>query len=176
MTETAKPIDDGSDGFSVASFAIDGKLEGLGRWDNQNLSPKWTKICEDILRVKGDNFDYNWTGALSHVRTKCTSARGAAICTFFVNDQSASSILLVRGHDSAAERDVARLFVNSLQKVPLVQVSTNISEPFVDILSISERPLMVVVPFPIDAISDQDHGVVRELSLHLAAAYFTRRA
>jgi len=38
-------------------------------------------------------------------------------------------------------------------------------------LSLSERPLMVIVPIPDESISDQDNDVVRELALHLASAF-----
>jgi hypothetical protein len=159
------------EGFFVASFAIDGTLEGKGRWIYRDLSTRWSSICDELLSEEGVNFDHTWRGELSHIRTKLTSARGAGICTIFVNDHVGASILLLRGDDRAAERDVSRLFVSSLQKAPLVQTSAGSTEPFMEVLSMSERPLMAAVPFPDESISDQDHGVARELSLHLASAF-----
>jgi hypothetical protein len=55
--------------------------------------------------------------------------------------------------------------------VHLVQTITSLSEPFAEVLSLSERPLMVIVPIPDESISDQDNDVVQELALHLASAF-----
>jgi hypothetical protein len=159
------------EGFLVVGFAIDGTLVDKWRWLYRDLSAKWSNICEDLLSAKGVNFDYTWQGPLSHIRTKLTSARGAGICTLFVNDHVASSNLLLRGHDRAVEHDVSRMFVSSLRNVHLVQAATTQSEPFAEVLSLSERPLMVIVPIPDDSISDQDNDVVQELSVHLASAF-----
>src|SRR5215475_11186073 len=162
---------DAEGGFTVAAFTIDGALECKDQWIYSNLSARWSNICDELLRAKGVNFNYPWIGPLSHIRTKLTSARGAGICTIFVNGHVASSNLLLRGHDRVVERDVSRMFVSSLQNVHLVQAATTKSEPFAEVLSLSERPLMVVVPIPDDSISDQDHDVVQELSVHLASAF-----
>lgn len=159
------------EGFFIAAFAIDGSLEGQGRWIYRDLSAKWSNICDKLLYEEGVNFDHIWRGPLSHIRTKLTSARGAGICTIFVNDHVASSILLLRGHDRGAERDLSRMFVSSLQRVHLVRAITKLSEPFAEVLSMAERPLMAVVPIPDESISDEDHDLVRELSLHLASAF-----
>lgn len=163
---------DAEGGFWVAAFAIDGSLECKGRWIYRNLSARWSNICDEFLRAKGVNFDHTWTGPLSDIRTRLTSARGAGLCTIFVIGHVATSILLLRGRDRGAERDMSRMFVSSLQKVHLVQAITRLSEPFAEVLSSSERPLMVVVPIPDESIPDQDNDVVRELSLHLASAFF----
>jgi len=162
---------DAEGGFTVAGFTIDGTLEFKGRWSYRDLSAKWSNICDDLFRAKGVNFDYTWSGPLSHIRTKLTSARGAGLFTIFVNAHVATSNLLLRGHDLGAEREMSRMFVGSLQKVYLVQSITRLSEPFAEALSLSERPLMVIVPIPDELISDQDNDVVQELALHLASAF-----
>lgn len=108
----------GSEGFFIASFAINGILEGKGRWLYRDLSAKWSNICDELLREKSANFDYTWSEALSYIRTRLTSVRGAGICTMFVNNDVASSMLLLRGGDRAAERDVSRMFCSSLDKAP----------------------------------------------------------
>jgi hypothetical protein len=162
---------DAEGGFTVAGFTIDGTLEGKWRWTYRDLSAKWSNICDELLRAKGVNFDYTWSGPLSHIRTKLTSTRGAALFTIFVNAYVATSNLLLRGHYRGAERDTSRMFVRSLQKVHLVQTITSLSEPFAEVLSLSERPLMVIMPIPDESISDQDNDVVQELALHLASAF-----
>jgi hypothetical protein len=162
---------DAGEGFFVAAFTIDGTLEGKGRWMYRDLSSKWLNLCDELLRAKGANFDYRWSGPLSHIRTRLTSDHGAGICTIFVNDRVGVSILLLRGRDGSAERNVSRMFVNSLQKVHLAQSISGLSEPLAEVFALSERPLMVVVPIPDESLSDQEQDEARELSLHMASAF-----
>jgi hypothetical protein len=158
-------------GFFIAAFDVGGNLEGLEHWAKNDLSTKWTVVCQDLLDSKGNNFQYVWKEPLSHVGTKFSSARGAAICSFEVNNQIAMSMSLLSGRDEAADADLARLFFEFLQKLPSIH-GVQSADSFAQILSISERPLMVAVPYPVEAITDQDHKIVQELSLHLASAYF----
>jgi len=162
---------DAEGGFTVATFTIDGSLEGKGRWMYRDLSAKWSNICDELLRAKGVNFNYTWSGPLSHIRTRLTSVRGAALCTIYVNGHTNIMSLLLRGHNDGAERDMSRMWVSSREKLHLVQAVTTLSEPFAEILSLSERPLMAVVPVPDGSISDQEQDEARELSLHLASAF-----
>src|SRR5262249_25983748 len=142
MNETV----DAERGFTVAGFTIDGVLEGKWPWTYRELSPRWSNICDQLLRERGVNFDHTWSGPLSHIRTKLTSSRGAGLLTIFVNAHVAASHLVLRGHDLGAEREMSKMFVSSFQQVRLVQSITTLSEPFAEVLSLSERPLMVVVP------------------------------
>jgi hypothetical protein len=139
---------DAEEGFFVAAFAIDGKLEAKGRWIYRDLSAKCSSIYDDLLRAKGLNINYTWDGPLSHIRTKLTSARGAGLLTIFAKGHVALPSLLLRGHDSPAECDMSRMFLSSLQKVHLVQAITGLSEPLAELLSLSERPLMAAVGIP----------------------------
>jgi hypothetical protein len=168
-TEDHNAID--SEGFHLAAFGIDGALEGEGRWGHEDLSKRWLKLCDELIAEKGVNFDHQWTGPLSKIRSKMTSANGACICTFFVNDRVVSSILLLQGSDPQSELEVSTMFVESLRATPLVMAASNSPEPFGDVLSIDQRPLMVVVPFPDAAVSEQSYDLVRELSLHIASAF-----
>ena len=96
---------------------------------------------------------------------------GAALFTIYVNGHTNIMSLLLRGHNDGAERDMSRMWVSSREKLHLVQAVTTLSEPFAEILSLSERPLMAVVPVPDGSISDQEQDEARELSLHLASAF-----
>lgn len=160
-----------AEGFYLAAFGVDGVLEGEGHWDHQDLSERWLTLCDELIAEKGMNFDHQWTGPLSKIRTKMTSANGAGICTFFVNERTVSSVLLLRGIEPQSELEVSTMFVESLRATPLVAAASGSSEPFADVLSIVQRPLMVVVPFPDPTVSDQSYDLVRELSLHLSSAF-----
>lgn len=45
-----------------------------GEGEGNNLSPKWSQICGDLLNAKVPSFDYVLGGALSHICTKFSSA------------------------------------------------------------------------------------------------------
>ncbi|MBN8810943.1 MAG: hypothetical protein J0I39_06535 [Sphingomonas sp.] len=158
-------------GFSIAAFSAFGHFEGVREQEYQNLSAKWTSLCQELFLEFGGVFDYTWSGNLSHIRTKFTSDQGVGICTIFVNDRTASSILLMNGENVSVEKDVSKIFIRSLH-TPLLNTPEGRAENgFSEIESISDRPLMIVVPFPSNEISTQNHEIVRELGWHMAAAY-----
>lgn len=171
MSQSDSRKDSETKGFYLAAFGVDGALEGDGYWRHQDLSERWLNLCEELFAVKGQNFDYRWTGSLSKIRTKMTSANGTGICTFFIDKRVASSVLLLRGTEAQSEAQSCRLFVDSLRATPFLKTAGSLAEPFQDVFKIANRPLMIVVPFPDPAISDQDFDLVRELSLHLASAF-----
>lgn len=160
-------------GFYVAPFAIDGEHIGLEFRSTAALSSKWLRIARDFLCTHGAVFDTCWGGGLAHIRTKFTSAAGAALATFFVRGEIAASLVLLSGKGPEAEREVLEMFVTSLRKTIWAQASTSVSQPFSELLSMKERPLLAVVVWPESALSDLDHEVIRDLSVHLAGAFFS---
>ncbi len=159
-------------GFFVAPFAIDGRQEGLAFRDCAKLSPKWLALCAAFLKEKGPIFDAAGIGGIAHVRTTMTAAAGAALLTLRVRDRIASSSVLIDGSAPGAQRQVVESFVASMRRIDLVRAAASDPEPFAAALAIRERPLMIVVPWPDENLSDADQDVVRELDLHLAAAFF----
>ena len=161
-------------GFFVAPFGTDGEPEGLDRWELSELSHKWLTICGEFLEHYGDCFDAAWSGPLSHIETRFTSAAGAALVTFRVRGRPVSISALAKGQSPQAESEVLNMFVESLRRINLVKAAATSPEPFQKVLNIEERPLMIVVPWPDAEVSDQDHELVRELELHTAGAFFTK--
>src|SRR5688500_7505903 len=148
--------------FQIAAFAVDGNLVGLESWQTQRLSQKWLAICKEYLDQHGSSFDETWSGKLSHIRTRFTAAAGVALVTFSANERIVTSLALACGQSSVAENSVLETFVKSLRATPLVRAATRSQDAFQQILQIEQRPLMIVVPWPDDATSDQDHNLVRE--------------
>ena len=138
----------------------------------ESLSPKWLELCGEYLDHHGHHFNAPWSGALAHISTKFTSAHGTALVTFSANNRPAASILLASGESKDADLSVMKLFINSLLGVDAVRLGAVTDEPFREMLLIPDRPLMVVVPWGDESDDAQEQSVVRELSLHLAAAYF----
>jgi hypothetical protein len=163
-----------SPGFFVAPFAIDGELAGLAHWEPAALSAEWLGVCDEHLGQYGLCFDASWKGRLSHIRTKLTSASGAALATFWAGGRLALSLLFASGHAPEAESELMDLFTQSLRRMPMVSAAADSSEPFRAVRAIKERPLMIVVPWPDEAISDADHELVQQLATHMAATFFAR--
>jgi hypothetical protein len=160
-------------GFFVAPFGIDGRSLGIGFWGYSQLSDTWLGTCTAFIEDSRGNFDVSWPGNLSHIRTKLTSASGAALATFSICERIASSIVLLSGRSLEAEVNVTHMFVSSLRRVRLVvEAAAGHPEPFAVLLSVKERPLMAVVPWPEMTVPQSDHELVRELGLHLAGAFF----
>lgn len=166
-----------SEGFHTAPFGIDGQLEGEGFWHFAQLSEKWVDICGDALEHFGPAFDHEWAGPLSFVRTKLTSADDCAIVTIYLRDHVASSLLLLRGDNVVAEEAARTAFIKSLAETQLVRSAAHYSgvvRPFDQANVLNQRPLVIVVAVPDEAFSEEDFKLARELSLHLAGAYFLK--
>jgi hypothetical protein len=166
---SAQPV-----GFFIAPFSIDGELEGLDFWAGEQLSMKWLDICDQFLGQHGAVFDASWSGSLSHIQTRFTSASGAALVAFKAGGKPVASLALVSG--GASDTEVLRMFVDSLRQVELVRLAQVSTAPFQGVFSIEKRPLMIVVPWPDESVAEQDHSCVQELALHLAGAFFGKRS
>jgi hypothetical protein len=161
-------------GFFVLPFGIDGEPVGCDFWEESKLSKDWLRTCSSFLDAYGSTFDASWAGNLAHIRTQLTSSSGAGLLTFLVRDKLVLSGLLLAGLAPEAERYLVGQFVESLNTAAVVQAATQRSPAFGAIFSCEKRPVLIVVPWPDEAISERDHGIVRELALHLAAAFFAK--
>jgi hypothetical protein len=159
-------------GFHVAPYAPDGVPSETGFWEYGKLSPRWLVTCEAFLRSNGESFSSSWEGNLRHITTKLTSATGSALVTFAAKGTIAVSGLLLSGSNVQSDSEVASMFVESMRRIHAVRWASPLPKPFDSVLSLAERPLAVVVTWGWDAVSDEDHGLVKELFLHLAGAFF----
>ena len=163
-------------GFHIAAFSLEGALEGIRRCDPGEISQEWLRAADELLSSGGEMFDYEWPSALSNIRTKFTSIHSSALATFLVSGEIAASILLTRGAGSTAEGQIMSIFAQSLANSDPAKEAGGDARPFEGIQDIKERPLMVVVPWMSEGIEQRDHDLVREIAIHLAAAYFRRPA
>lgn len=164
-----------SPGFHIAAFAPDGETEGPGFWSFDKLSAKWLRICGDFLAAYGEVFDTPWQGPLAHIRTKFTSSAGVALVTLYAHGRTGVSMALATGQSGAAESELLRMFVESLRKVEIVAVAARSAEPFKEAVTISQRPLAIVVMWGDLQIPEEDQAVISELALHLAGAFFQKQ-
>lgn len=159
-------------GFFVAPFAPDGELLEIGFWQASQLAPKWLDACRRFLDSNGQNFRASWGQQLDHIETKLTADCGAAIGSFYSGGEMAISTLYLSGTAPTVDDEVTELFLRSMRGVGLVKAAQTSAKPFESILTIGDRPLTVVVVWENPAVTESDAQVIRELSLHFAAAFF----
>ena len=157
--------------FFVAPFSCVGEAQGVDEWSQDQLSGRWLEKCAQFLVSHGDVFDDNWTGELSHVRTKMTSESGAALVSISIHGELALSAVFLRGENVEVEAEVIEMFVRSMAR----NVPQGIAGDFSEANDIVARPLMLVVPFVNENVSEFDHDVARELLLHFGAAFLCRQ-
>lgn len=158
--------------FEVAAFDPSGLLIGTSRRRLSDLSDKWLAIATAYLTRHGGNFSANWGGPLSHLATQLTSSDGVGLVTFSADSVLVASFALLSGMNRDTELSVLKMFVNSLRKTEMVQASAANETPFDDMLQLTTRPLMVVIPWGDERVTEQNDELVQELALHFAAAYF----
>lgn len=157
--------------FFVAPFSCIGETQGVDEWSQDQLSDRWLENCAQFLAIHGDVFDENWTGDMSHIRTRMTSESGAALVSISIHGEHALTAAFLRGESADVESEVIEMFVRSMER----NVPQGIVGDFSEAGDIEARPLMLVVPFVNENVSEFDHDVVRELSLHLGAAFLCRQ-
>jgi hypothetical protein len=166
-------------GFYVAPFGPDGELLDVGFWAEDTLSSEWLSVCDASLdHAIRDSQRHSWGAELGRIETRVTARSGAALVTFYVDQVVVLSSALLSGRDEAREAEVIALFVETLRSNRLVQLAAGeaATTAFEQVRSVQQRPLAVVVVWHPDSISDDDMGVVRDLALHLAWAFFSREA
>lgn len=161
-------------GFHLAAFAPDGEFMGVGFWETRALSQKWLTICADFLAAHGDSFRASWGQQLAHIETQLTSDSGAALGSFYVHGQIAVSSIYLGGRAPAVDSEVLDAFLQSLRRTR--EAAGRGNEAFESLRTIAERPLAGVIVWENPKISELDADLVRELSTHFAAAYFSREA
>jgi hypothetical protein len=78
--------------------------------------------------------------------------------------------MLLPGQELDLEAELIKMFVHSLCST-VTRLQT--VEPFAALFSLAERPLHAVVPWAHADVSEDDHGLIQELSTHVAGAVLT---
>lgn len=160
-------------GFHVAPVA-DGSLVGTGFWRFSQISNVWLEVAQEFLQRNGSSFRASWGNDLAGFETRLTESQGAALCTFFVDGHLASSHLYLSGLNPREESEVTSLFIDSLRRVRSVQLAATSASPFDEVRRLRERPLDIAVVWSPEAVDETRLQMVRELSIHLAAAFFLK--
>jgi hypothetical protein len=159
-------------GFFIVPFTPAGGAAEVGFWQADQLSSKWLEVCSGFLRAHGSSFRASWGQRLSHIETKLTSDSGAGIGSFYADGEPVISTLYLSGAAPAIEDEVTGLFLESMRKIKAVVMAQTSAKPFDAIRAIADRPLTAAVIWQNPAVEESDAQVIRELSLHFAAAFF----
>ncbi|WP_442484500.1 hypothetical protein [Aeoliella sp. SH292] len=161
--------------FTIAPFAIDGELMGVGAWDENLKSDLIVHLCSELLDDEGPVFQKSLDGEFGGIELQFASCNGAAIATFCVGSTVASSAMFLSGQSNEVDRQVTTLFTNSIRSSSQRIVGSLRSDAFEAISELSEFPLLIVVPWGNELIDDAQYAHIQELCLHLAAVYFSRQ-
>jgi hypothetical protein len=158
--------------YFIAPFDVRGELVGLTTRQLSDLAPDWLEFWKQLIGTHGATFQVNLPiPPLQHIAVKLTSTEGAALITFTVRGTPASSAIALSGLNAAAESEILGMWVESLKRVRLVQqAARSETTPFQSAFGLTERPLYLVVSWPLPQIADSDQELVQELQTHLAAA------
>ncbi len=159
-------------GLHIAPFSMDGASMGRGYWNEDQLSEDVFSLCKDLVINNESVFRKKLEGPLAHIELHFTSSGRCGIATFYVNGQTALSALCLSEHSTSAEQ-ITGMFVQSARRMSEKMVGTNEGiDGFNEIVSIDGRPLLVVIPWSSEAISDDDFAITREICIHFASAFF----
>ncbi|MGC5799353.1 hypothetical protein [Sphingomonas sp. NFX23] len=156
--------------FSIAPFGLDGSLEGRAVWNVADLSPKWIGVCSDLIRENGTTFDKSLGGNLNHLSIKFVSANAAALVTISIHNRPVLLGAFASGKEPQSDVEVLTMFAESTSQATL-RFHAPDSEAFSELYAITDRPLLVVVPWPDPLVSDQEHDLAREIILHFIGAF-----
>lgn len=159
-------------GFFVAPFAPDGDLLDVGFWEYRKLSQRWLDVCGDFLPLLTGGLRRSWGAELSHIETKLTTASGAATVSFYVRSHLTTSCLLLSGAVPSADAEVRALFRESVERMAATLQPGLVAGCFKQLSGLEQRPLAAFVVWAPEPVSDDDMGLVQELSLHLSGAFF----
>jgi|RhiMetdeSRZDD1v2_1073273.scaffolds.fasta_scaffold90731_6 hypothetical protein len=159
--------------YHLAVFTPDGELQGTRVWNRSDLSSQWLGVCAELLR----NSASSWRVAvpfenLEHLEIRCTHSSGVGLATYYARGELAVSTLLLRGDHPVVEAEVVAMFLASLGRVQLVQRLGALTR-FRTISSMDDRPLHAVIVWGNPAVSDDDAGLIQELTAHFAGAMLT---
>jgi hypothetical protein len=159
--------------FHVAPFVFSGESRGIGAWQMSALSKRWLDFGRDVLRSGGASFSSLLPAPFERVGLRFTSARGAALATLSLDGAVVALSAYLRGDDTAAERELLQMFVESLRRVDAVRQTQTTRQPFAEVFGISERPLQVVVALGLSP--GQDSEMIAQMGTHFAGAFLYGR-
>jgi hypothetical protein len=161
-----------STGFFIEVCAFDGVSVGNGCQEMPKLASKWLAVFSELIQKSGPAFNSSLQGNLSHIQIRFTSANGAASATLSANEVPGVTLLLLSGQSKQTEAEFTQMLAESLSRSFPAHVVGGEPDSFQKVFTFSKRPTAGIVTLPPDGIPSEDHELLREITLHLAGAFF----
>jgi hypothetical protein len=137
--------------------------------DSATIRPAAVEVFRDLVERHGEDFRVPLpVEGLEHIELALTRAGTTALATFWVGGAPVTTSALLPGINPEDDREVLEL----LQSLVVLFVGDSPVEPGFDLLSLSDRPLLVRVPFPLPPPPGLGLGMIADAETCLAAAFF----
>jgi len=137
--------------------------------ETDNLAAGAVEIFSSLLENRGESFlTHLPVPDLEYLALQWTARDGAAIATFFANNEMSTTSILLPGKNPETDAKMIR----ELQKVIIQATHDTPNEPGFDLMFIQQRPALITVPWPNSNVNPDDLMLIADAETCLAAAYF----
>ena len=155
--------------FHNVTLDAAGTIRSRRTHDSATLRPAAVEIFRYLIERHGEGFRVPLpVEGLEHIELALTRSGTTALATFWVRGAPVTTAALLPGINPEDDREVLEL----LQDLVVRFFDDSPVEPGFDVLSLSDRPLLVTVPFPIPIPPGLDMGRIADAKTCLAVAFF----
>ena len=155
--------------FHDVTLDAAGNIRSRRTHDSAQLLPADMEIFRDLFERHRENFRVPLPiEGLEHIQLALTRSSTTALATFWVRGAPVTTAALLPGINPEDDREVLEL----LQDLVVRFFSDSPVEPGFDLLSLSDRPLLVTVPLPLPPPPGLDPGMIADAETCLTAAFF----
>ena len=153
--------------FHDVTLDAAGTIRSRRTHDSATLRPAAVEIFRYLIERHGEGFRVPLpVEGLEHIELALTRCSSTALATFWVRDVPVTTAALIPGIDPDEDREI----LEQLQSLVVRFFDDSPVEPGFDLLSLSDRPLLVTVPVPLPP--SPDLGTIADAETCLAAAFF----
>ena len=153
--------------FHDVTLDAAGTIRSRRTHDSATLRPAAVEIFRDLFERHAEALPVPLpVEGLEHIELALTRSGTTALATFWVRSAPVTTSALLPGINPEDDREVLEL----LQDLVVRFFDDSPVEPGFDLLSLSDRPLLVTVPLPLPPRPDL--GTIAEAETCLAAAFF----
>ena len=155
--------------FHNVTLDAAGTIRSRQTHDSATLRPAAVEIFRYLIERHGEGFRVPLpVEGLEHIELALTRSGTTALATFWVAGAPVTTAAFLPGINPEDDREVLEL----LQDLVVRFFDDSPVEPGFDVLSLSDRPLLVTVPLPLPIPPGLDMGRIADAETCLAVAFF----
>ena len=155
--------------FHDVTLDAAGNIRSRRTHDGARLLPADVEIFRDLFERHGENFRVPLpVEGLEHIELALTRSGTTALATFWVAGAPVTTAAFLPGINPEDDREVLELLQDRVVRF----FDDSPVEPGFDVLSLSDRPLLVTVPLPLPIPPGLDMGRIADAETCLAVAFF----